>query len=155
MTRLVARAAPVEAGAVIWLELRDHSTWPDWSATSADTPEPSEADDSTPLSALSRPELVGPSAGPATGAIAGLDPTSGRLATWTGLSLASRGGSMCTNVRPAANVNTLIRASVSKATPRVLRSTTHPPFAMQDCRKQDPLRQGWRGRGQSSQPSTP
>ncbi len=70
----------VEAGAAIWPGLRDHSTWPDWSATSADTPEPSEADDSTPLSARSRPEPVG-IAPPAALVIAGLDPASGRAAT--------------------------------------------------------------------------
>src|SRR6201996_8701715 len=145
----------VDAGVPSWLGSRDHRTWPASSATTADAPEPRAGDDSAPPSARSRPELVGPSsAGSEVEPSTGSAWTSARLATRTGLSMASRAGSIRTRVTPATNVNTLIRASVSKATPRGPRSTAHPPFRVHHGRNQTRLRQTQRYGEQLSQPST-
>ena len=141
----------VEAGVAGSLPLRAYTTCPAVSATTAATPGPRTDEDSGPASAALRPELVGsgpPVASPSTG----LTGTAERAATVTGLSRASRGGSMRASTTPAASVNTFSMASVIKATPRVLRSTAHPPFP---CRILERSRCTIlpSGGGQSSQPS--
>ena len=116
----------VEAGVERRPPCSERSTCPvAGSATMADTLGPSAAAESGPVRAERTPAAVG--SAPRSVPVASTSPAPlRRPAATTGTRrAASRGGSIAATAMPAASVNTLIMASVSRAALRVRRTMTY------------------------------
>src|SRR5580693_4851473 len=116
----------VEAGVDSWVPSSDRSTRPvTASATSIETWGPTTAGASGPASADRSPLAVGSGPVRAPGASTVPGPATGPASTEATRKAASRAGSMRATATPAASVNTLIMANVTRAAILVRRTVTY------------------------------